>query len=86
MSHIDEGLALSLAGQVSAGLTPGEGQHDRMYGSLVAIGLMVRNASRSEAVQETLDLIDRSEVTEHGDGVTRYETHFAWPEDADPAS
>jgi hypothetical protein len=83
MTHLDEGLALSIAGQISAGLTPGEGQPDRMFGSLVAIGLMIRNATDSQAVQETLDLIEHSEVTEHGDGVTRIATRF---EDADSPS
>jgi hypothetical protein len=79
MSHgydkqIDPVLAVAIAGQVSAGLTPGLGQPERMSGALTAIGLMVRNASDSPLVQAALDLIDRTEVTEHGEGVTRFVT------------
>lgn len=69
MTRIDHGLAVSLASQVSLGLTPGDGHEQRMYGALTAIGLMVRNADRSEEVQTARDLAANCEVTQQ-DGVT----------------
>jgi len=75
--HIDEQFALALAGQVSVGLTPGEGQSERMFGALTTIGLMLRNSSDSELVQQTLDLIARSEVTQYDEhGSTTFETRI----------
>ena len=63
---INETFAVVLAGQVAAGLTRGDGQYQRMQGALTAIGLMLRNACPSQLVQDVLDLIERSEVVEHG--------------------
>jgi hypothetical protein len=82
MTKIDDGLALSLAGQVSVGLMPGEGQERRMYGALTAIGVMLANASESQAVHDQLALIDQAEVVEHGDGVSRVEMRLDDPPDA----
>jgi hypothetical protein len=73
MAQIDDGLALSLAGQVSVGLTPGEGQPERMLGALTSIGLMLANATDAKAVLDQLALIDQAKVVEHGHGVTRIE-------------
>jgi hypothetical protein len=72
-TQIDEMLAVAIAGQVSAGLTPGDEQERRMRGALIAIGLMVRNTSDSPLVQGALDLIDRTTVTVEGN-VTRFST------------
>ena len=73
---------MALAGQVSAGLTPGEGELERARAALTAIGLMVLNASASERAREVLALVERSRVTEHGAGSTRVEYRPPGADDA----
>jgi hypothetical protein len=66
--NIERGLAISLAGQVSAGLAAGEGQEERAVRSLIAIALMLLNATDEPIVHETMALIEDMSVerTEHG--------------------
>jgi hypothetical protein len=72
MTQIEHGLAVAIAGQVSLGLTPGDGNLERMHGALVAIGMMVRNAADDDTlVAETLALAERTRITQEGDGLWR---------------
>lgn len=73
--QIDLGLAVAIAGQVSAGLAPGDGQDERATAALVAIGLMVKNAASDKLVDDALDLAARSTVTRIGGG-WRFETRL----------
>lgn len=70
-AQISPGLAFALAGQVSAGLTPGDLQPERMQASLIAIGLMVMNACDDQLVRDALALSERSRVSATGDGSYR---------------
>jgi hypothetical protein len=73
-SDISETFAVVLAGQVAAGLTPGEGQVERMRASLLVIGLMVRNTANSQLVNDVLAMVDHSVVTQYDEhGSTRVE-------------
>ena len=71
--QIDLGFAVALAGQVSAGLAEGEGQPERANASLLAIGLMLKNAARDDLVDDVLALAGSTHVTEYGAGVARFE-------------
>jgi len=66
--HLDPWLATAIAGQVSAGLTPGDGQQERCYGALVAIGLMVYNACPDDIVREVLEAHEWSVVERSPEG------------------
>lgn len=71
MTRIQPTLALAIAGMVGAGLTPGDGEKERAQSSLMAIGLMILNATdRDEIIQATLDMADRSHVTISKDGMS----------------
>jgi hypothetical protein len=66
-----QSLALALAGQVSAGLTPGDGELERARASLISIGLMVLNMSgHDDLVRSTLELSERAHVTLSRDGMS----------------
>ena len=60
--QIDDGLALALAGQVAVGVMPGDRQAERSHMALVIIGMMLKNAANSEAVNEALAMGERSRV------------------------
>lgn len=60
---IDTGLALSIAGMVAAGLARGDAQEDRALASLLAIGLMLTNATDDQHVHDQLALADHATVT-----------------------
>jgi hypothetical protein len=69
--NIAPSLALALAGQVSAGLTPGDNELERAHASLISIGLMVLNASdRDDLVRATLELSEHATVTVSRDGLS----------------
>jgi hypothetical protein len=68
---MDKQFALVLAGQVSAGLTRGDDELHRARAALLAIGLMVLNASgNDELVAETLAISDHAIATVSGDGLS----------------
>jgi hypothetical protein len=60
---IEVGLAVALAGQVSIGLTPGDGQPERAAAALHVIGLMLLNANEDEFVRATLAMSERTTIT-----------------------
>ena len=68
MSHIELGLAVAIAGQVSLGLTPGDGQEERMAGALMVIGLMVKKAADDTTVNDVLDLTASTRIERLKDG------------------
>jgi hypothetical protein len=69
MKHIEDSLAVALAGQVAVGLTSGDRQAERAQGALVAIGLMLQNSSESPLVRETLQMAGRTRI-ESADGLS----------------
>jgi hypothetical protein len=62
--QIDSNLAIALAGQVAAGIMTGDGEDERAYAALLAIGLMVRNAVDDDLTLEHVDEILK--LGEHG--------------------
>jgi hypothetical protein len=68
-THIEEGLAIAMAGQVAVGLTPGDGQAERASGALVALGMMLLNARpEDERLREALAVTDSAHITRTPDG------------------
>lgn len=68
---MEHSLALALAGQVSAGLTRGDGELERARASLVAIGLMLLTATdRDPMIVDVLELSERAVATVSGDGLS----------------
>lgn len=64
LGAIEEGLAVSVAGQVAVGLMRGDDDElVRARVALLAIGLMVRNAvPENSPVHEILDFADTGEI------------------------
>jgi hypothetical protein len=59
---IDPGLASSMAGMVAVGLTPGDDHLDRAVAALLAVGMMLQNATDDPRVDEALGAADRAVV------------------------
>lgn len=69
--QIEHGLALAIAGQVSAGLTRGDNELDRARACLQAIGLFMLTATdREQLIVDTLALSDHTVATVSGDGLS----------------
>jgi hypothetical protein len=65
LSHspqIDDAFAFAMACQVSAGLAAGDMAAERARSSLLAIGLMLYNASDDKHVRDALDLSSRMRI------------------------
>jgi hypothetical protein len=71
MTQIEQGLAIAIAGQVSVGLTRGDGRLGRMEGALLAIGLMIKNAAQDGNVDDILALSEGAEIRQADDGSWR---------------
>ena len=70
---IEAGLAVAIAGQVSAGIAAGDGREERAVAALTAIGLMLMNASGDEVVEAVLQSAEKTHVTRLPGGGWRIE-------------
>jgi hypothetical protein len=66
---IEPALALAIAGHVSLGLAPGDGELERAREALSVIGMMLRVARpEDQLVHEALTLAERTRITVLAEG------------------
>jgi len=82
--EISQSLALSMAGMIAAGLSPGDEQENRALASLLALGLMLGRATNHDAlVEQQLQIAETSKVERLPDGSLQI-TWSAWQGEPHP--